>query len=587
MRPLRVLALAGAAGGAVSLSGLASGGCTSSSGGAPAPSGSTAAITGQVVDATGKPLGGASVTSGSASARSDAGGNFALTVPAGPAVVVAVHEAGYVGSIKRWDLSSGGAIDMRVALVAATPPVPLDATAGGTVQGPRGASLAVPPGALVDASGHSVSGTVQVSLTPFDPTDAAELETYPASLDARTSAGASVILGTYGILDVQVTQNGQELQVKKGAKLVASTRAPAGVATPPASAPTWSLAVDTGLWQQEGTATLDATKGVYTFSLPHLSDWNVDDYFNPACICGRVVDAKKNPVVGALVQGISPLPPAATCADDPSQCGVAATSAYTSGDGTFIAPINPTSHLDVRIWQNPLHADVFAHYPDEPGPTKTISEYPVVCKKDCQDLGDLSLAGPGDAGGQEGGGSSDSGGSSGSGSGSSSGGSGSSSGAGSSSGGSSGSGSGGGDGGGQCMVTFSGGLSGTAPCAPMITQQAGTWQFATAGMYIAGAQTPSGQYEWDGFSVNLMGAPAPGTYGQSQLQGGTQIGVVPPQMFQGPPETWTATAGGTKNIGTMSLTLTSVSPQLHGTFSATFVDGCPNGLADVNMNGSF
>jgi hypothetical protein len=158
-------------------------------------------------------------------------------------------------------------------------------------------------------------------------------------------------------VDIQIEQDGAELQVAPGATLpVAFTVAPSQkgyVADLPPTDPgypaMWYQDVNTGLWKLEDTASSGAiayerTSGTIRYGLPHLSGWNVDGIQTPnGCVQGRIVDTLGNPVtskearlwllgVAAHVVADFPLSPAADGSFCKNVSGVKV-GAFEAGEG--------------------------------------------------------------------------------------------------------------------------------------------------------------------------------------------------------------------------------------------------------------
>jgi len=261
-------------------------------------------VAGLVVDTTLAPLAGVTVTVGTATVTTGADGSFKLAVAPAKSEPFAFRKTGYVGRTLPYGVAAGQELQIYVEMLAETPPQPLNATTGGTVMGPRGSSLTIPPNSLVDSTGKLVTGTVLVSLTPIDPSVPAQLAAYPGSLEAVNSAGKDGYLLTHGVLEIQVTQGSETLNLKPGAMAAALIPAPSAEASPPATIATWSLNETSGVWKEEqGTATLDAPTHLYALSLPHLSNWNCDSWAASGCIFGQLEDQSSNPIVGASIIG--------------------------------------------------------------------------------------------------------------------------------------------------------------------------------------------------------------------------------------------------------------------------------------------
>jgi hypothetical protein len=266
-------------------------------------SSSPTAVGGRVTDSTGAVLAGVAVSAGTASATTGADGTYVLDVSPQANLVVAFSKSGYLPSSKPVDAAAGKTSNVAAALMPVAAPLPLDATAGGTVAGTRGSSLTMAPAALVDANGAPVSGMVQVSLTPFDPSVRGELAAYPGSLVGSTNGGTASLLHTYGVLDVTVTQNGQPVQVAPGQTATVTIPVAPSSNLPPTQ-DLWSFNMATGIWDHEGTAQLASTGDAYTAQLAHFSYHNIDAQIvtgQATCVTGLVVDATGKPISGAYV----------------------------------------------------------------------------------------------------------------------------------------------------------------------------------------------------------------------------------------------------------------------------------------------
>ena len=240
------------------------------------------------------------VSGGGAETTTGADGTFELNATAGDGVVITFEKDGYLRGIKQVDVQNETPTALWITLVEEAAPVDLDSEAGGIVSGSRGANISAPAAAFVDQSGAAISGTVQVHLTPLDPAVSAELEAYPGDLAARQTDGASAQLETYGVMDITVRQDGEELQIGSGKSLDIKIPAPSdGVSSPPATVGLWSFDEEEGIWVEEGEAVYNATDGTYDATIAHLSYWNADAVQDSTCIRGTVQDQYGNPIPGA------------------------------------------------------------------------------------------------------------------------------------------------------------------------------------------------------------------------------------------------------------------------------------------------
>lgn len=322
---------------AIGLAGLLCG-CSPTDGNAtPLPDGQDNVI-GSVKDVAGRRVANVQVACGSAATATDSDGMFLLDLPAGQEHVLVFSCEGYVTASTRVDVNETGSSYVPITLMPMAAPQSLDASQGGVITGPRNASIAVPPGALVDASGQPVISGVEVHLTPFDPATSEELAAYPGELRGLTLAGETLPLVTYGVLDVTVTQNGQPLQIAQGQTITVQIPAPSGGAKPDTSE-VWIFDAATSLWVQSeyGDAVYDPQTDTYIAVVGHLSPCNIDRPIVPTCIWGLVKDAQGNPVAGAFVQAI------------PESAG-RISSDYTDMYGYFCMYVERNTDMRIEIW---------------------------------------------------------------------------------------------------------------------------------------------------------------------------------------------------------------------------------------------
>ncbi len=353
--------------------------CSSSSdtatGGVPADQAVTA-LRGTLKGTSGQALSGVTVTAGGVSATSNAQGRFELLAPAGNAVVRFV-KAGYVDGFRSVSLIKGRPTQLDVALLALAPPVPIDAVAGGTVNGSRSAGVIIPANAFVDASGKAVTGMVDVYLTPLDPGVPAERDAAPGFV--AESAGTASMLESFGMADITVKQGETKLSVGSGKELELRIPAPAALAQPEPTIPLWSFDENKGVWVPEGTGTYEASSKTYVGKAKHMSIWNVDKAYLATCVCGLVKEKGNGPLPGARIDanGVSYFGTSSANAElDGKFCiavrkdsDVSVTAYHKSGGGQartvksgnadtkIPAEIGDARCIDVGVWE--VERDVF------------------------------------------------------------------------------------------------------------------------------------------------------------------------------------------------------------------------------------
>lgn len=187
-----------------------------------------------------------------------------------------------------------------LTLLDQLPAIKVDAYVGGQYSGIDGASVVLPADAFVFANGNSVTGVIDLYITPVDISDELKIKAFPGSFyglpdESTIPAGEDLQqqLFSYGVVEFSFYQNGVELQLKEG--LTADLKLPIYVSKNiydedlviGGVIPLWILDEETGVWVQEGEGTIIANPLVASgFSLStstsHFSWFNVDAWAGSA-----------------------------------------------------------------------------------------------------------------------------------------------------------------------------------------------------------------------------------------------------------------------------------------------------------------
>ena len=146
-------------------------------------------------------------------------------------------------------------------------------------------------GYKVDGTGAGYTGKVKSEMVYLDPNNERFSEMMPGGdLAAVRSDNSSAQLVSYGMTDLNMyAENGDKLQLKEGSKAKLTFPIPAGMGeNPPASIPLWSFNEKTGLWEEEGSATLQGN--VYVGEVAHFSWVNLDYPEKQGTVYGYVKD---------------------------------------------------------------------------------------------------------------------------------------------------------------------------------------------------------------------------------------------------------------------------------------------------------
>lgn len=224
-----------------------------------------------------------------------------VTVPKDGAMI-RVEAPGYFPGLRRVTVPSGATPHTSIQLKAreaqdfATSETTITATYANTVQ------LTIPVGSLVDENNNPYSGSVSIANAHYDPAQPNFGREIPGGLDAINADGEVRVLGTYGMIGVEMTGSaGQELQIADGATATINMPIPADLLDEaPASIPLWHLDEATGIWIEEGSAEKQGDRYVGTVS--HFSFWNCDIPFPYVNITGQALFTNGESVGQALVQ---------------------------------------------------------------------------------------------------------------------------------------------------------------------------------------------------------------------------------------------------------------------------------------------
>lgn len=352
----------------------------------------TSAVDGRVIDTAGNGVESVQIVGGGFTSSTGSDGSFHLALDPGMDQIVTFSREGYVTSSRQVDVFSGTATNLIVTLMAEGDPVTVNnAESGLTVSGLRNASIVAPAGAFVDADGNTATGDVEVYLTPFDPAIPEEFSAYPGNLRGLTLDGDIVTLETFGVMDVTVRQNGQDLQIADGKTVDIRIPAPSSGQKPDTS-DMWTYDVDRGLWVQNETgATYDSGSDTYQATISHLTPCNVDRPNVPACIWGMVKDRNGDPVAGAFVEAI-PI----------GKRGGMTSSDFTDLNGYYCLYVERNQELEIKVWTPWTTEDECTggeHVDDccittitsSPISNTAPGTYPMDCSVDCKQIRSIEV----------------------------------------------------------------------------------------------------------------------------------------------------------------------------------------------------
>jgi uncharacterized protein YfaP (DUF2135 family) len=300
------------------------------------PTGPTATIAGKAVDGTtGLPLAGVTVRVGTASATTAADGSFTLAglAPA-PRAPVVFAATGYAENGRIADLVGDATTDVQARLLPVATTGTVAVATGGTVDSGT-ARVVLPANGVQRADGSLPTGDIAVQLTPIN--SALDPQLMPGDFRTGTAGGNTAPIESFGALNVTLTDSaGAALNLRTGQTATIRIPAVSRGRNPPTTIPLYYYNTATGLWQEEGSATLVGTgsSAYYEGTVSHFSTWNADQVYNTVFVRGCVRDAAGGVVGNAYVgsDGID---------------YVGTSYAYTDASGNFSLPIRAESQAAI------------------------------------------------------------------------------------------------------------------------------------------------------------------------------------------------------------------------------------------------
>lgn len=264
----------------------------------------TANVQGNIVDENNLPAAGVAITAGTSTAITDANGFFHINNASldKNTTLVTAKKDGYFKAYRVFAATSG-CNQVVIKLIKRTLAGTVKSSSGGEVSLSDGSKISLPANGIVNASSNSdYSGDIQVYASYINPTANDISKTIPGSFVGNDKNGKRVILSSYGMLAVELqSSSGEKLQIKQGNVATLTIPIPSSaVSSAPSTISLWYVDEQTGIWQEEGTATKSAN--VYTGTVKHFSFWNCD-YANDGVNLSMTLQTPDNlPLVNTTVK---------------------------------------------------------------------------------------------------------------------------------------------------------------------------------------------------------------------------------------------------------------------------------------------
>lgn len=253
-------------------------------GGGDTPTMTMAALSGIVFDSNGNTLANVTVENGTATTTTGANGVFTLNQvnAVNGRAVLKFKKSGYMDIVRSMAVSEGEKWEVVMVNDDDTKTVTYNANSAQSITSSQDSKMKVDMpanGYKVDATGAAYTGQVTTKMLYLDPDDKNFAAKMPGGdLAAVRTDGSDAMLLSYGMTKVDMTgDQGQKLQLKEGEKATLTFPVPDTLKTnTPANIPLWSFNEETGLWEEEGSATYDSANGVYVGQVSHFSWVNLD-----------------------------------------------------------------------------------------------------------------------------------------------------------------------------------------------------------------------------------------------------------------------------------------------------------------------
>lgn len=191
--------------------------------------------------------------------------------------------------------------------------------------------VTLPEDSLVNANGDLAETAVLAELTIINP--AIDIEMMPGDMLTINEAGEIVPIESFGAITVSFEdENGNPLQLAEGK--TAEIRIPAVGSFPPSTIPLYYFDEISGLWVEEGEATLmnDNGQSYYAGNVSHFTTWNADRIYETVFINGCVADVEGTRLTSARLNS-----------DGRDYFGRSVT--YSDSNGDFSLPVRQNSSM--------------------------------------------------------------------------------------------------------------------------------------------------------------------------------------------------------------------------------------------------
>lgn len=259
-----------------------------------------ASVSGFVKDQNGSFITDATVIWGDATTTTDIHGYFKVTSSVSKnKAVLTVQKNNYFKAIQTLHAFQNETIKTEVQMIDRRLSGTIVASTGGEINLPNGAKIQFQRSSFETTNGEAYHGTVKVFAYFLNPTVPNLNAIMPGNLLALNTLQEPQILQSYGMMNVELEGSmGEKLNIRKSATL--EMPIPFSMEkNAPSSLPLWYFDETSGLWIEEGQATLKGN--AYQGEVEHFTWWNCDVPFNFIELSGNLEAVDYLPIVNIKI----------------------------------------------------------------------------------------------------------------------------------------------------------------------------------------------------------------------------------------------------------------------------------------------
>jgi len=233
----------------------------------------------EITDAEGKPLGEVNVRIGHVERKTDYKGFLYLgDTPVGESAYLIAEKEGYFQASRRFYPTENKSHYVKIIMLSNSRSA-FFTSSDGLVATVDDVTINLPKNVYEYENGGAYEGVVLLAMQAIAADDPDLSFKMPGDLTGVKQDGLTGGLASMGMVAVELrTPTGEKLQLKKDADVEIRMKVPeAMLATAPSKIPMWYFDEESGIWREEGEATLIAD--MYTATVHHFSFWNCDDWF--------------------------------------------------------------------------------------------------------------------------------------------------------------------------------------------------------------------------------------------------------------------------------------------------------------------